>query len=253
MMPSPSLSWFNCSPIFAFSRRHLPHCLILLLLLRAGIHPHPGPQSSTISPLPSVLQLNCNGLRSSVAEINNFFQKNCVFVAALQETKLFEKSADPFFPNYTLVKADRLGGGAVGGLAFLVHHSLPFIPLTSPLSNDKVIKSQGILISLNGSNLEIYNLYIPPVLGCPRGFTPDIYQILNIPNNVLVLGDLNVHHSSWDTSLSDMHGGAFMTSIDLSPVLILNEGDVTRVPSAQNQPSSSSDVSLASAHLAIEL
>jgi hypothetical protein len=55
------------------------------------------------------------------------------------------------------------------------------------------------------------------------------------------------------TTLSDTRGGAFATSIYLSPLLILNEGDVTRVPLAQNQPSSSPDVSLASAHLAIEL
>ena len=250
-------SWFNIdfilTPFFNYGRSS--RALILLLLQRGGIHPNPGPasQSFSPSPLPTILQFNCNGIRSSVAEVNNFLCKNRISVAALQETKLSEKSADPSFPNYILIRKDRPGGGGGGGLAFLVHHSLPFTPLSSPLSQDKIIECQGISVTLNGSSIEVFNLYIPPASGCPRGYSPDLSPLLNLPNDSLVLGDINAHHPSWDSSLSDVRGDSIAASIDQSPLLVLNEDTATRIPSAQNQPSSSPDISLASAHLAIEL
>jgi hypothetical protein len=140
-----------------------------------------------------------------------------------------------------------------GGLAFLVHHSLPFTPLTSPIGQDKVIESQAIKVFLNSAYVGIFNIYIPPASGCPRGFTPDIAPVLNLPNDVLVVGDFNAHHSSLDYCLSDVRGDAFVTAIDLSPLLTLNEDSATRIPSAVNQPPSSPDITLATAHLALEL
>jgi hypothetical protein len=203
--------------------------------------------------LPTVLQFNCNGLKSSVAEINEFLRKNRISVAAIQETKLSERSVDPSFPNYCLVRRDRPGKGAGGGLAFLVHHSLPFVPLASPLSGDQVLEIQGIPVQLNGSDIDIFDIYIPPASGCPRGYKPDLSPILNLQNDLLILGDVNAHHISWDSSLSDTRGDLIATDIDASPLLILNEDVATRVPSAQNQTVSSSDISIASAHLALEL
>jgi exonuclease III len=198
-----------------------------------------------------LLQFNCSGLRSSAAELCDFLEKQRISVAALQETKLNDKSVPPKFPNYNLVRRDRPGGGG-RGLAYLVHHSFPFLPLVSPLSNDPVVECQGIPAPLNGINLEIYNLYIPPASGCPRGHKPDLSSILNLPNDVLIVGDLNAHHPSWDFSLSDIRGDALADAIDSSPLLVLNKDSATRIPSARNQPESSPDVSLALAHLALE-
>jgi hypothetical protein len=60
--------------------------LTLLLLFICGIHPNPGPAPSVSSPLPIILQLNCNGLKNSVAELDSFLNTKRISVAAIQES-----------------------------------------------------------------------------------------------------------------------------------------------------------------------
>jgi hypothetical protein len=76
-----------------------------------------------------LLQLNCQGIKGKATELAVFLHKGNVKIAALQETKLTDRSKDPDFgPDYTLLRKDRGRGG--GGLAFLIHKSIPFTPLT---------------------------------------------------------------------------------------------------------------------------
>lgn len=62
------------------------------------------------------------------------------------------------------------------------------------------------------------------------------------------MGDFNAHHEAWDSTLADSRGEALSDSIDLSPLIILNEPTIpTHLPSNGNP--SSPDASLASAHV----
>ena len=58
---------------------------------------------------------------------------NKIHIAAIQETKYVKKSAPKNMPNYTLVRQDR-GGKDMrgGGLALLIHKSIPFKRLEPP-------------------------------------------------------------------------------------------------------------------------
>ena len=61
-----------------------------------------------------ILQLNCNGIKGKIDEILSWMEENKVKIAALQETKLTEKSKMPNTGDYTLVRKDReinSGGG----------------------------------------------------------------------------------------------------------------------------------------------
>jgi hypothetical protein len=106
---------------------------------------------------------------------------------------------------------------------------------------------------LNNSDINIFNIYIPPASGCPRGYNTDLSPVLNSNNDILVIGNVNAHHPSWDSALLDARGEVIALAIDLSPFLVLNEDTATRIPVASNQPASSPDISLASAHLALEM
>ena len=60
-----------------------------------------------------------------------WLQKEEIKIAAIQETKLTEKSKLSTNEMYTLVRKDR-GKDKGGGLAFLVHKDVPFQLLPSP-------------------------------------------------------------------------------------------------------------------------
>jgi hypothetical protein len=112
--PSFFIRWSSKDLYPFFYQLRKSRLLILKLLLISGIHPHPG--SASPLPLPTILQLNCNGLRSSVAEIDDFLIKNRISVAAFQETKLKANSVFRKFTNYNLIRADRPGRGGGGDL-----------------------------------------------------------------------------------------------------------------------------------------
>ena len=109
------------------------------------------------------LQYNCNGVRNSLSELNNFLHENGVKVACLQETRLAAKIKDPSFPDYNLLRRDRPVGNG-GGIAILIHHSVSFCPIdTSALTQgDDVMELLGISAKINGSPIIIFNIYIPP-------------------------------------------------------------------------------------------
>jgi hypothetical protein len=107
---------------------------------------------SSLPPLPVILQLNCNGLKNSVSEIDAFIRSNRVSVAALQETFLSNASVSPIFPDYTLLCKYRPQGQG-GGLAMLIHHSVKFSPIDlSFLPTDETHECQAIRVSINGSD-----------------------------------------------------------------------------------------------------
>jgi hypothetical protein len=157
----------------------------------------------TILPLPTILQLNCNGLKNSVAEMDNFLRTNRISIAVLQETFLSSASVCPIFADYTLLRKDRPQGRG-GGLAFLVHHSVQFSSIDVSFIPSDSTKCQAIRATINGSDLSIFNVYLPPVSSCPRSFCPDLSSIVNhVDEDLLVCGNLNAHHAGWDSSLSD--------------------------------------------------
>jgi hypothetical protein len=173
-----------------------------------------------------------------------------VKVAALQETKLTLKSRTPVFQNYTLVRKDRSTGRG-GGLAFLIHQSVRFTDLdVSSLlpQNDQVIELQGITVFMNNAPINIYNIYIPPA-SAHLGYSPDIKKLLEVDGDTFILGDLNAHHFSWSSNLSDDRGDCLAQQIEDSDYFILNSSSQTRFPIRGN--SSSPDVSLVSSHLAL--
>jgi hypothetical protein len=230
--------------LWSFSR-----LLILLLLLISGLHPNPGPPSSSSAPLPIILQLNCNGLRNSIAEIDSFLRSERISVAALQETFLLTSSFPPNFPGYNLIRRDHPQGRG-GGLAFLVHHSVPFTPIDTLFFQDDHTKCQAIKVTINNSELAIFNVYLPPVSSCPRNYKPDLDPVfLHADDNVLMCGDFNAHHEGWHSSLSDSRGELIADQIEDSPLIALNLDTPTRLPSSGSP--TSSDITLASAHIAL--
>ena len=111
-------------------------------------------------------------------------EKN-IKIAAIQETKLSHEITSIDTGNYTLVRKDRdLDAG--GGLAFLVHNSIQFVPLPDLLPADPHLEYLGIRVA----DLSIINVYIPPTSRFQANYLPDMTTILQYDYSI-ILGDFN--------------------------------------------------------------
>ena len=171
-------------------------------------------------------------------------------VAALQKKQIPKNSPVPTFSGYNLLRKDRLRNTG-GGLAFLIHDSIPYTEL--PLDpSDHFLEAQGITITIRNSPLNILNLYLPPASSCPgHVLSEDTLSPLFLTDaDTLVMGDLNAHSEAWFSRTScdraAARGETVADTIDCSTLVVLNGP----VPTHPLPTPSSPDISLISAHLA---
>ena len=196
-----------------------------------------------------ILQYNINGISGKIEELLNYMEANTILIAAIQETKLTSKSKPLNTNDYTLVRKDR-GKDKGGGIAFLVHESVPFeqIPESQTLANDPHLESLTISIKGKDDNLQIRNIYLPPVSSCEQQYNPPIEHIFNNLNTTsMILGDFNAHHELWNSEATqDNRGRLIADTINEKPFGVLNEDTPTRTTAIS---STSPDISIVSNNL----
>ena len=182
-------------------------------------------------------------------ELLDHMEQNNIMIAAIQETKLTDKSKPKNIKNYTMVRKDR-GKDKGGGLAFLVHEDINFFSNTTPatLATDPFLESQTITIPSKGFDLKIRNVYIPPSSSCAPQYNPPIDALFEDLNSTsLIVGDVNAHHSSWFSDDSDdIRGRVFVETIAEHDFGVLNEDLPTRVTALA---STAPDLTLASSSI----
>ena len=135
----------------------------------------------------------------------------------------------------------------------LINDTIPFVDNTAalPQSADPNLEQHGISIAIpNRQKLHIHNIYIPPRSSCIAGHNASIAHLLNNNEMSLIVGDVNAHHSRWDTNTSEDERGERQTDeIDVADYTIHNEIEATRITT--NGRSTSPDISLASNDIAL--
>ena len=85
---------------------------------------------------------------------------------------------------------------------------------------DTTLECQGIAIRSGHVELEMFNIYIPPVACCPTGYHLNIGALV-CGENRLMLGDFNAHYDLWHCCLSnDRRGIELAEQIDDSTPVI---------------------------------
>ena len=135
----------------------------------------------------------------------------------------------------------------------LIKETIPFVDNTAalPQSADPHLEQQGISITMpNRQQLHIHNIYIPPSSSCSAGHNASIAHLLCNKEMPLIVGNINAHHSRWDTNTNeDERREQIADEIDAADYTILNENEATQLPT--NGRSTSSDISLASNDIAL--
>ena len=190
---------------------------------------NPGPVST---PAPTnclrLMQWNANGISAKITELLNFLHSNNVNIAAIQETKLTNKTKPLKTPGWAAVRLDRHKNKG-GGLLMQIKGSIPFVDNTAALlqSVDLHLEQQGISITLpNRQQLPIHSIYIPPHSSCSAGHNASIAHLLSNNEMSLIVGDFNAHHSRLDTNTNeDVRDEQLADEIDAADYTILNENE----------------------------
>ena len=128
-----------------------------------------------------------------------FLHSNNANITAIQETKQTDKTKSPKTPGWAAVQLD--------------HHKNKGGGLPIPIK-DIILEQQGILITMpNRQQLHIHSIYILPCSGCSAGHNASIVHLLGNNEMSLIVGDINAHHSIWDTNTNE-NGAQLADEID---------------------------------------
>ena len=193
-----------------------------------------------------------NRISGKITELLTFLHGNNVNIAAIQETKLTNKTKPLKTPGWAAVRLDRHKNKG-GGLLMLIKDTFPFVDNTAalPQSTDPHLEQQGISITMpNRQQLHIHNIYIPPCSNCSAGHSASIAHLISNNKMSLIVGDINAHHSRWDTNTNeDKRGEQLADKIDAADYTVLRENEATRLPT--NGRSTSPDISFATNDIAL--
>ena len=157
-----------------------------------------------------ILQVNINGLRNKLEELNLLNHDTHADIITIQETKLTPKAKTPKIHNFTAVRTDRLHKVG-GGLITLIRDNITFTTtdiLSTINTHNKELQMVKVHIN-NTKHITIANIYIPPRdTTSTDDKTADTYiqhciqYITNIPHSVLT-GDVNAHTTLWHSYTDD--------------------------------------------------
>ena len=107
----------------------------------------------------------------------------------------------------------------------LIKDTISYVDNTAarPKSADPHLEQQGILIEMpNCQQQHIHNIYIPPRSSWSDGHNASIAHLLSNKEMSLIVGDINAHHSRWDTNTNeDERGEQLAEEIDAADYGIL--------------------------------
>ena len=160
---SPQLTPLN-SQIHNQTLSNSPPTLTPHILKQPNIHTNPTmtPNSPSETNL-IIIQININGIRNKIQELQQLINETKADIITIQETKLNSSSKSPNIPGFTEIRKDRTHNKG-GGLITYVKNNITFtnndIP---PIINPKITELQIISIHLSQTKMiKIANLYIPP-------------------------------------------------------------------------------------------
>lgn len=153
-------------------------------------------------PLPDVLKLafwNARNVTNKKDELHEFIQRHDLDVIALSETFL-EPSKKFSYPNFSTYRSDR--GSYGGGTAILIKSCINHYaegPITGLTNNEA---NSIVLITNDNKKIRLISIY-----GLHKTLTTDdLNKIFKDDLPLIVVGDFNCKHISWNSTKTNNRG-----------------------------------------------
>lgn len=184
-------------------------------------------------------------------ELAFFLAENSVSVVLLQEIWL-RKDEEFKFAKYRFESKRRSQG--YGGVGILLHQSLDYQKLTfDDLSPIEVV---GVKIIKGFDPITLISIYVPAgqeLCGeAIRKLKVFFEEIESLEGEILIGGDFNGHHHTWDrVSPNCPKGNTINAALEASKFILLNDGSPTCTTTINNN-NTAIDLTLATAGLAVK-
>ena len=143
----------------------------------------------------TVCSWNADGLRNRLGELIEFLYRVNVDILLLNETR-YTNTLKLKIKNYKVIRVDK--SSTAGGIAILIKNSIPYKIVQ--ISNTGHIENLCIKLA---SNVHIICAYCSP----NKEFTyQNIESLINVGNRVLLVGDLNAKHQTWNCNRNNRRG-----------------------------------------------
>ena len=163
-----------------------------------------------------VVGWNAEGLRKKIPEFSRWLSAAKVDVAAIQEAQL-PANKTLSVPGYQAAVFQRRARGRRGdgpakggdviifvrdGIAFTTIEASPLQPAdnTTEWCGVRIFTHQPRGRNPREKHIDIYNVYRPPIRNSEEDQRVDHFALTGFPSdpNVIIIGDINGHHPSWD-------------------------------------------------------
>jgi hypothetical protein len=147
---------------------------------------------------------NANSVSTKKAELDLFLKVNKIDIATISETKLLPKYRFTI-PGYTIYRSDRNQFG--GGVMLIINNNLGHDQFYLP--NLVGLEATAICLYLQNHNQLLFvSTYLPP----PSAIVPaDLEAIFTQNDSVLLVGDLNSKHVTWNNTSVNRNGGILLS------------------------------------------
>jgi Reverse transcriptase (RNA-dependent DNA polymerase)/Endonuclease-reverse transcriptase len=151
-----------------------------------------------------LLSWNCQSLQNKLYEMKNFMNDKLFHIIALQETWLNANNSFTF-PNYNFVRSDRKSNSRNphGGVALLVSKDIHF-KVVKPVTLSS-IEAIFINVTSGAFTFTLGSIYSPSSLKRSEA-KEDLEKIFSIRGPLVLMGDWNAKHQSWNNVQSNGKG-----------------------------------------------
>ncbi|KAK3912276.1 putative RNA-directed DNA polymerase from transposon BS [Frankliniella fusca] len=177
-----------------------------------------------------IISFNANGLRSRLTLLGDLLAETKADVLLVQETLLHERSRANI-RGYQHYKSPR--GPDCRGLSTYVRHGLNHAQHLQPRTEQ--VEAQALEVRLQTGGLVVVNAYRSPASDDLHA--PDLDSLLQAGSQVLITGDLNCKHATWNDSPGNRAGTELYTLSTRRDFLIIAPDTPTRTDPKTGQQS----------------
>ena len=176
-----------------------------------------------------IINWNANGIKKNRNTFAAFLSAHNVDIACVSETHLIASDKIKF-NGYTTYRKDRLAVRPSGGVAIIIKskikHQLTYLPATQTL------EAVAISITINQSITTIISAYQSPSF---QMYINDFEKILNSYQKIILVGDLNCKHTTWNCKSINANGRKLYKYLASNPAILSAPDTPTYYPYDQSR------------------